>query len=47
MDRIINLPLLAHPLNWGIVISVLLLTGYAFTVIVEAVHGNGCNCADA
>jgi hypothetical protein len=35
MDKIINTKLLAHPVNWLIVWTVLLFAGFAFTLVHE------------
>lgn len=43
MDKILNLNLLLSPMNWGIVLAITLLMGWAYTHIVE---GMNCNCAD-
>jgi len=45
MDNFINLKLLSHPLNWGVVWIVLLLTAFALTVICHST-GSDCACND-
>lgn len=45
MNKIINLPLMSNPLNWGVVWVVLLLTAYAFTTITHGLtKSGGCGC---
>ena len=36
MDRVINLRLLSHPVNWLVVWSVLLFAGFAYVHIHDA-----------
>lgn len=40
MDRIINVKLLTHPINWLIVWVVLLFAGFAWHVVHNAIQGN-------
>jgi hypothetical protein len=48
MDRIINIRLLGHPANWLIVWSVLIVAGYAATLIHMGTGSDcGCNSADS
>ena len=44
LGRIINIPLISQPLNWGIVLAVLLLAGWALTVTAEAMGAGNCGC---
>lgn len=46
IGKIINLPLLMNPVNWGIVVAVLLVMTFGITHIAEAT-GGGCNCGKA
>lgn len=39
MDRIINLRLLSHPVNWFIVWTVLLFAGFAWMLLHEEFSG--------
>jgi hypothetical protein len=39
MDKVINLKLLSHPLNWLIVWTVLLFAGFAWALIHEQLTG--------
>ncbi len=39
MDKIVNLDLMRHPLNWLIVWTVLLFAGFAWAVIHEGATG--------
>jgi hypothetical protein len=45
MDRVINLKLLAHPVNWLIVWTVLLFAGFAWALVHE--HSNAAPVAEA
>jgi hypothetical protein len=36
MDRIVNVRMLSHPVNWGIVWTVLLFAGFAWSLFREA-----------
>lgn len=40
MDRIINIPLLKHPMNWLVVWLVLLFAGFAWHLVHDALQGN-------
>lgn len=40
MDRVINLKLLSHPANWGIVWTTLLFGGVAWTLIHKTIAGH-------
>lgn len=44
IDRIINLRLLAQPLNWGIVLAILTLASVVLTLAVERNGGGACSC---
>lgn len=44
MGGILNIPLLREPLNWGIVLALLTLTGYGLLMVIENGKGScGCN----
>lgn len=45
MDRVINLKLLSHPMNWLIVWLVIAFAGFAWAIIHE--HVTGANIASA
>jgi hypothetical protein len=40
VDRIINIPLLKHPVNWLIVWLVLLFAGFAWHLLHDAIQGS-------
>lgn len=46
IDRIINLRLITNPINWGIVLAVLLLMSYALMTVAEAANGGRCGCSE-
>lgn len=43
LNKVINVPLMLNPVNWGLVWSILLLMGVGFTAIVENARAN-CDC---
>ncbi len=44
MDRIVNLRLLSHPVNWLIVWTVLAIAGFAAMQVHKGLAGGGCGC---
>jgi len=45
MDHIINLRLMAHPLNWGIVWIVVFIASFAVRELHEGIKGGeDCGC---
>ena len=45
MESIINLRLMSHPLNWGIVWIVVFMASFALKEIREGI-GAGCDCPE-
>jgi hypothetical protein len=38
MDKVVNVKLLSHPVNWLIVWTVFLFAGFAYTLLHERAH---------
>ena len=44
VEDVINLKMLAHPLNWAIVLVVVLMAAFAMKETKQLISGGGCGC---